>query len=83
MNGRAIRLDAQAELFEPTPAECSALWLAQVAKSETLTKQASIARTRGAERIARDLEGRAHAHAAEADDLAMLAEFYSLGGVRA
>lgn len=72
---------AQAALFEPTPAECAPLALSHAKKAEAARKLAEVASSRGWVSVHREFSELASRHEVEAEDLAMLADFYRLGGV--
>lgn len=72
----------QLSLFEPTPSEVPALTTAHLRQADRARRSADVFRARGMWALAAAEDGRAALHEAEAECLAMLAEFYGLAGLR-
>lgn len=74
-------MSAQAELFEPRPFEVAALALGHLKKSKNCLAAADVFHARGMTGLAVGLEAVALQHVEQAEHLAMLSDFYKLGGV--
>lgn len=71
----------QAELFEPRPAEVPELALGHIKQAGTFRRAADVLEARQMLGLAESVRRMAQKHDNQAEELAMLADFYRLGGV--
>jgi hypothetical protein len=78
-----VSVVVQGELFEPSPAEVPGLTTSHLAWADKARRQAHAFEARGMETLAAWSRQTAARHDEQADELAMLADLYRLGGLSA